>query len=181
MVMHIQPEWFSFNSISVRIPPQNIKTTIQSLEAAWKRVLPNHPFEYSFVDEEFDKQYKTERQLTNLSVIFSILIIFISCLGLFGLTMVAVSQRTKEIGVRKVLGASVSGVAALLSKDFVKLVLIAIVIASPIAWWLMNMWLNDFAFRINIQWWVFVLAGLLAVFIALIMPNSSISGRNTRA
>jgi putative ABC transport system permease protein len=168
MVMHIQPEQFSFNSISVRIPPQNIKTTMQSLEAAWKRVLPNHPFEYSFVDEEFDKQYKSERQLTNLSVIFSILIIFISCLGLFGLTMVAVSQRTKEIGVRKVLGASVSGVAALLSKDFVKLVLIAIVIASPIAWWLMNMWLNDFAFRINIQWWVFALAGLLAVFIALI-------------
>jgi putative ABC transport system permease protein len=111
---------------------------------------------------------KPERQLTNLSVIFSILIIFISCLGLFGLTMVAVSQHTKEIGVRKVLGASVSSVAALLSKDFVKLVLIAIVIASPIAWWLMNMWLNDFAYRIDIKWWVFVLAGLLAVFIALI-------------
>ena len=168
MVMHIQPEWFTFNSISVRLPPQNIKTTMRSLEAAWKRVLPNHPIEYSFVDEEFDKQYKTERQLTNLSVIFSILIIFISCLGLLGLTTVAVSQRTKEIGVRKVLGASVSGIAALLSKDFVRLVVIAIIIASPIAWWMMNNWLNDFAYRINIQWWVFAFAGLLAVIIAFI-------------
>jgi putative ABC transport system permease protein len=89
-------------------------------------------------------------------------------LGLLGLTIVAVSQRTKEIGVRKVLGASVSGIAALLSKEFVKLVLISIVIASPVSWWLMTSWLKDFAYRINIQWWVFGLAGLLAVFIALI-------------
>ena len=101
MVMHIQPEWFTFNSISVRIPPQNIKTTMRSLEAAWKRVLPNHPIEYSFVDEEFDKQYKTERQLTNLSVIFSILIIFISCLGLLGLTTVAVSHVQKRLAYEK--------------------------------------------------------------------------------
>jgi putative ABC transport system permease protein len=168
MLMLIRPEWFSYNNISVRIPRQNIKATMQSLEAAWKRVLPNHPFEYSFVDEQYNKQYKTEQQLSSLSVIFSMLIIFISCLGLLGLTMVAVSQRTKEIGVRKVLGATVSGIAALLSKEFVKLVLIAIVIASPGAWWLMTIWLEDFAYRTDIKWWVLALAGLLAVFIALI-------------
>ncbi len=167
MLMLIRPEWFSYNNISVRIPRQNIKATMQSLEAAWKRVLPNHPFEYSFVDEEYNKQYKTEQQLSSLSVIFSTLIIFISCLGLLGLTMVAVSQCTKEIGVRKVLGASVSNITALLSKDFVKLVLIAVVTASPIAWWLMNKWLQGFAYRTNINWWVFVVAGLLALFIAL--------------
>jgi len=168
MLMLIESEWFWYNNLSVRIPTQNIKTTMQSLEAAWKRVLPNHPFEYSFVDEQFNKQYKAEQQLSSLSVIFSILIIFISCLGLFGLTMVGVAQRTKEIGVRKVLGASVSGIAALLSKDFVKLVLIAILIASPIAWWLMNNWLQEFAYRVNISWWIFIAAGLLALLIALI-------------
>jgi putative ABC transport system permease protein len=167
MLMLMQPEWFWYNNISVRIPTQNIKTTMQSLEAAWKRAVPNHPFEYSFVDEQFNKLYKTEQQLSSLSVIFSALIIFISCLGLLGLTMVAVSQRTKEIGVRKVLGASVANVTALLSKDFVKLVLIAVIIASPAAWWLMNNWLEDFAYRIHIQWWIFFATGLLAVVIAL--------------
>ena len=168
MVMHILPNWFWYDNISVRIPTENAKATIQSLEAAWNKTLPGHPFDYSFVDEDYNKQYKTEQRLSSLSATFSILIIFISCLGLLGLTIVAVSQRTKEIGVRKVLGASVSGIAALLSKDFVKLVLIAIVIASPIAWWLMNNWLKDFAYRINIQWWVFLVAGLSALLIALI-------------
>lgn len=168
MVMHILPNWFWYDGISVRIPTENVKGVIQSLEIEWNKILPGHPFDYSFVDEDYNKQYKTEQQLSSLSATFSILIIFISCLGLLGLTIVAVSQRTKEIGVRKVLGASVSGIAALLSKEFVKLVLISIVIASPVAWWLMNSWLGDFAYRINIRWWVFVLAGLLAVFIALI-------------
>jgi len=168
LVMHILPNWFWYGSISVRIPTPDIKTAIRSLEAEWNKILPGHPFDYSFVDEDYNKQYKTEQQLSSLSAIFSILIVFISCLGLLGLTIVAVSQRTKEIGVRKVLGASVSGIAALLSKDFVKLVLISIVIASPIAWWLMNSWLKDFAYRINIEWWVFVVAGLMALLIALI-------------
>jgi len=168
MVMHILPNWFWYGSISVRIPTSDIKTAVQSLETEWNKILPGHPFDYSFVDEDYNKQYKTEQQLSSLSATFSILIIFISCLGLLGLTIVAVSQRTKEIGVRKVLGASVSGIAALLSRDFVKLVLIAIVIASPMAWWLMNTWLKDFAYRINIQWWVFVVAGVIALLIALI-------------
>jgi putative ABC transport system permease protein len=168
MVMHLLPNLFWYGSISVRIPTTDLKTTIRSLETEWNKTLPGHPFEYSFVDEDYNKQYKTERQLSSLSAIFSILIIFISCLGLFGLTIVAVSQRIKEIGVRKVLGASVSGIAALLSKDFVKLVLLSIVIASPVAWWMMNSWLKDFAYRINIQWWVFLIAGIIALLIALI-------------
>ena len=171
-VMHLLPNWDWYNSLSVRIPTEDVKTAIRSLETAWNKVLPGHPFEYSFVDEDYNKQYKTEKQLSSLSATFSILIIFISCLGLLGLTIVAVSQRTKEIGVRKVLGASVSGIAALLSKDFVKLVLISIVIASPLAWWLMNEWLTDFAYRINIQWWVFVVAGVIAVLIALLTVSS---------
>jgi putative ABC transport system permease protein len=162
------PNWFWYGSLSVRVPTENVKAAIQSLETEWNKTLPGHPFDYSFVDEDYDKQYKTEQQLSSLSAAFSIMIIFISCLGLLGLTIVAVSQRTKEIGVRKVLGASVSGIAALLSKDFVKLVLISIVIASPIAWWLMNSWLKDFAYRINIQWWVFLIAGIMALLIALI-------------
>ncbi len=168
MVMHILPNWFWYGNLSVRIPAENVKAVIQSLETEWNKTLPGHPFDYSFVDEDYNKQYKTEQQLSSLSATFSILVIFISCLGLLGLAIVAVSQRTKEIGVRKVLGASVWGVAALLSKDFVKLVLISIVIASPVAWWLMTSWLNDFAYRIDIQWWVFGLAGLLAVVIAVI-------------
>jgi len=168
MVMHILANWFWYGSISVRVPAADIKTVMQSVATEWNKTLPGHPFDYSFVDDDFNKQYKTEQQLSSLSASFSVLIIFISCLGLFGLTMVAVAQRTKEIGVRKVLGASVSGIAALLSKDFVKLVLIAIGIASPIAWWLMNKWLQDFAYKINVNWWVFVLAGIIALFIALV-------------
>ena len=167
IVMHIVPDWYWYGSLSVRIPTENVKAAIESLETAWSKTLPAHPFDYSFVDEEYNKQYKTEQQLSSLSAVFSILIIFISCLGLFGLAIVAVSQRTKEIGVRKVLGASVPGIAALLSKDFVKPVLIAIIIASPVSWWLMNNWLKDFAYRINIQWWVFLVAGVSALLIAL--------------
>ena len=172
MVMHLLPDWDWYSNLSVRLSATNVKAAIHSLETEWNRILPGHPFDYSFVDEDYNKQYKTEQQLSSLSATFSILIIFISCLGLLGLTIVAVSQRTKEIGVRKVLGASVSGIAALLSKDFVKLVLIAIVIASPLAWWLMNEWLTDFAYRINIKWWVFAVAGVIAVFIALVTVSS---------
>jgi putative ABC transport system permease protein len=168
MVMHILPDWFWYGTISVKVPARRTKETIQSLKAGWDKVLPGHPFDYTFLDENFNRQYKAEQQLGNLSAIFSVLIVIISCMGLLGLTIVAVSQRTKEIGVRKALGASVSHVATLVSKDFVKLVLIAVIIASPIAWWLMSLWLKDFAYRTNIKWWVFGVAGLLAIIIALI-------------
>ena len=145
-----------------------MQQAIQSLKNSWSKLMPGHPFDYFFVDEDYSKQYQTEQRLSSLSLIFSVLVILISCLGLFGLVMVAVSQRIKEIGVRKVLGASITSIASLLSKDFLKLVGIAILIASPIAWWLMTIWLEDFPYRINIGWWVFFAAGILALLIALI-------------
>ena len=169
VVMHIMPlysGWYGY--ISVRLNTKDARQTKSNLQKTWKQFLPDHPFEYYFVDEDYNKQYQTEQRLGNLSVIFSVLTIFISSLGLFGLVMVAVSQRTKEIGVRKVLGASVAGITTLISKEFLKLVIIAIVIASPIAWWLMHAWLQNFAYQINIGWSVFVLAATIAVFIAII-------------
>jgi putative ABC transport system permease protein len=167
--MHIMPVasgWYGF--LSARVNTNDMQKSIESLKTTWAKVFPAHQPEYFFVDEDYNKQYKSEQRLSSLSIIFSILTIFISCLGLLGLVMVAVSQRIKEIGIRKVLGASVSNVVGLLSKDFLKLVLLAGIIAFPIAWFSMNKWLQDFAYRINIGWWVFVLAGILALVIAFI-------------
>ena len=124
-------------------------------------MIPNRPFSYYFLDEFFDKQYRAEDRFGNLFLNFAILAIFISCLGLFGLASYSTMQRVKEIGIRKVMGASVSNIVNLLSKEFIKLVVISFVIAAPIAWYFMNKWLQDFAYRTNIQWWVFALAGIL--------------------
>jgi putative ABC transport system permease protein len=168
VVIHIMPQWFWYSYLSVRLPVANVKTTLHSLEQVWSKTLPNHPFDYFFVDQDFAKQYQSEQRLSRLSVVFSVLIIVISCLGLLGLVIVAVEQRTKEIGVRKVLGATIAGITTLISKDFLKLVTFAIVIASPIAWWIMDKWLADFAYRIQISWWVFAIAGILAILIALL-------------
>ena len=126
------------------------------------------PFSYTFMDTDFNKIYTAEQRTGKLFITFAVFAIFIGCLGLFGLVTYAAEQRTKEIGVRKVLGASVSSIVAMLSKDFAKLVLIASVIAFPVAWWAMNKWLQSFAYRINISWWVFVIAGVSAILIALI-------------
>jgi len=125
------------------------------------------PFEYTFLDEDVQKQYETEVTLSNIINSFTLMAILISCLGLFGLAAFSAEQRTKEIGIRKVLGASVFNLTSLLSKDFIRLVMIAIVIATPISWWAMTKWLQGFAYRINIAWWMFALAGLLAIAIAL--------------
>ncbi|MBD2702353.1 ABC transporter permease [Spirosoma sp. BT702] len=146
----------------------DVKVTLASLEQQWKSVFPDHKFEYKFLDESIASLYEKEEktgQLVNTSTLIAILI---SCMGLFGLAMFTAEQRTKEIGVRKVLGASVGSIVTLLSKDFLKLVIIALVIASPIAWWAMNQWLKDFAYKVDIEWWVFVLAGLLSIGIALL-------------
>jgi putative ABC transport system permease protein len=168
MVLHIMPAasgWYGY--LSARINTGDTRSAIRSLELAWKRILPDDPFEYTFVNEGYNKQYQAEQRLGRLSILFSMLTIFISCLGLFGLVMVAVAQRTKEIGVRKVLGASATGITALLSKDFLRLVALAIIIAIPVSAWFMNKWLTDFPYRIDIQWWVYVLAAFAVVFIAL--------------
>ena len=136
--------------------------------AALVKHLPAYPFEYTFVDDAFNARFKDEQLVGELSRIFAILAILISCLGLFGLAAYTAEQRKKEIGVRKVLGASVSGIVKLLSKDFLKLVAISILIAIPIAWYFMQDWLQDYAYRIEISWWVFVIAGIVAIMIAMV-------------
>jgi putative ABC transport system permease protein len=141
---------------------------VERIKAVYAQVLPEVAFEGRFYEESLNQYYEAEQQMGLLYRVFAGLTIFIACLGLFGLAAFTAEQRTKEIGVRKVLGASVASIVALLSKDFLKLVLVAIVIASPLAWFAMNRWLQDFAYKIDIEWWVFGLAGLLAVGIALL-------------
>jgi putative ABC transport system permease protein len=153
---------------SVKIESQNISNTINSLRAKWNRYFPNDPFSYYFLDETFDRQYKADRQFAKVFGFFAGIAIIIACFGLLGLSAYNVLQRKKEIGIRKVFGASVQNIAYLLSKDFTKLVLMASVIAVPVAWWLMSKWLQGFAYRITISWWIFFLAGPAALLIALI-------------
>ena len=141
---------------------------IKKISATWKNLHPGIPFEYSFLDQDFQHNYETEERISGIVVYFTIIAILIACLGLFGLSAFSAEQRIKEIGIRKVLGSSVSGVVMLLSKDFISLVAIAVLIASPLAWFGMNKWLQNFEYRTSIGWWMFPLAGLLAIFIALL-------------
>lgn len=157
-----------YNNITIRVAGNNIAGTLAYLEKTWKTLLPETPFQFSFLNENFNKLYESEQKQGTLYIFFACIAIFIACLGLFGLSSFAITQRIKEIGVRKVLGANVGRIVTLLSKDFLKLVLIAALLAFPIAWFAMNNWLKDFAFRISIEWWVFILAGILASFIALL-------------
>ena len=163
--MRIEPG--GANLVSVNISSANVPATIADIESKWKSLVPNRPFSYFFLDEFFDQQYRSEERFGKLFLNFAILAIFISCLGLLGLASYSTMQRTKEIGIRKVMGASVRGIINLLSKEFLKLVIISFFIAMPLAWYLMNMWLEDFAYRTNIGWWVFVIAGMIALVIAL--------------
>lgn len=154
--------------MTIKIKPgADIAKAIAEIGAVVKKDNPGYPFEYRFVDEEFDKLFKTESLIGKLSSVFAVLAIIISCLGLFGLAAYTAGRRIKEIGVRKVLGASVSGLVTLLSTDFLKLVALSCLIAFPLAWWAMNKWLQGYQYRIAIHWWVFVLSGVLAMLIAL--------------
>ncbi|AUD03406.1 ABC transporter permease [Spirosoma pollinicola] len=156
------------NELAVRVQADANSSVAGQMERIWKRYLPDQPFHYSYLDADWGALYQSEQVAQRLFGVFAMLAIFIACMGLLGLAMYVIRLRTKEIGVRKVLGASTPGLVALLSKDFLKLVLIAIVIATPIAWYVMDRWLQDFAYHIDIEWWVFVVAGLLAVGIALL-------------
>ena len=138
------------------------------LKLAWNKFSPDFPLDYSFLDENFDRMYKSEEKLSSLLWIFTIMAIFVGCMGLFGLAAYSAEQRVKEIGIRKVLGASAGNIVTLLSGNFVKLIVISLIIAAPIAWWAMNKWLEDFAYRINITWWVFAIAGTSALVIAML-------------
>jgi putative ABC transport system permease protein len=154
--------------VSIKVKGGDMKNTLQSITATWKTFAPNQPIRYTFMDESFASMYADVQRMGHIFTTFAILAIIIACLGLFALSAFMAEQRSKEIGIRKVLGASVSGITTLLSLDFVKLVALAILISSPIAWWGMNKWLQGFAYRAPLQWWIFVLAGFLAILIALI-------------
>lgn len=157
-----------FNVKMASKSPADWQTGIQKMEALWKKTFPDTPFEYKFYDDMLKHFYESERKMAKIVNLATAVAILISCLGLFGLATLTAFQRTKEIGVRKVLGASITSIVGLISKDFLILVLIALVIAGPIAWWLMNQWLADFVYRIDISWWVFGLTALLSVLIAFL-------------
>ena len=157
-----------FNYLIAHSNGLNIKQSLSVLENTWKKLNPNEPFEYSFLDQDFQKNYESESKQASLINYFTIIAIIISCLGLFGLATFTAEQRRKEIGIRKVLGASVSGLVALLSKDFLRLVIIAVIIASPLAWYAMHKWLQNFAYQTSITWQVFALTALIAVVIAFV-------------
>ncbi len=154
--------------ITVRLTPENIKEKVANLEKIYKTYFAGNPYEYFFVDDNFNKQYESEQQYSQIFTTASVWAIVIACLGLFGLATFTAESRTKEIAVRKVLGASTFSITALLSKDFLKLVLIAIIIASPIAYYLMEKWLQDFEYKVEISWWIFALAGVSAIVVALL-------------
>lgn len=159
-----------FNSpaqVSFRINTTNIRQTIADIEHKWKALSPGIPFNYNFMNESFDAMYKADQRAGKIALIFSLLAMFIGCMGIFGLAAFIAEQRTKEIGIRKVLGASAQGIVRLLSKEFVRLVFISFLIAAPIAWWMMQKWLQDFAYRTDIRWWIFPLAGIVTFLIAL--------------
>ncbi|MFN0212969.1 MAG: ABC transporter permease [Saprospiraceae bacterium] len=164
-------------ALSLRIKPQNAAAVIADLEQKWQTMMPNSPLEYHFMDETLNRIYASEQRIGLIAFIFAVLSILVSCLGLFGLAAFTAEQRIKEIGVRKVLGASVGSVVALLSKDFLKLVLLAIVIGSPLAYYFMQQWLSDFAYRIDIQANVFIAAALVAAVIAFL----TVGGQSLRA
>ena len=158
----------SRGSLAVRLRGGNMIAQVGRIETKWKGMANGVPFAYTFMDDDFNKLYQSEKQTGQLFISFAVFAIFIACLGLFGLVTYAAEQRMKEIGIRKVLGAKVGGIVGLLSRDFMKLVLIASLIAFPLAWWGMSQWLHSFAYRIGISWWIFVAAGAAALLIALL-------------
>jgi putative ABC transport system permease protein len=155
------------NSIAIRVHTADLPGLLAKLNKVWLSMAPAQPFERSFMDDDFNHIYDAEQRVGSIFINFAVLAIFIACLGLFGLVTFAAEQRSREIGIRKVLGASVNNIVGLLSKDFLRLVLIAALIAFPVAGWAMHRWLQDFAYRVNIGWWVFLAAGLMALIIAL--------------
>ncbi|MES1218969.1 MAG: FtsX-like permease family protein, partial [Bacteroidota bacterium] len=168
LILHLPQQTYEKDNLYVRISKKNVSAALKYTEAVYKKFDASNPFEYNFLDQNFARQYESEKTQGSLLITFTILAICIACLGLFGLITFTAEQRRKEIGVRKVLGSSVSGIVLLLAKDLLKLVLIAIVIATPIAWTFMNKWLQDFAYRINIVWWIFGIAGFIALAIAFV-------------
>ena len=166
MFLYSQKDW-GFSTLSVKLKGQKQVEALASIQSTWKSLFPDNPLEYQFLDDHFKEIYQTDAQITQMVGILAFLAIFISCLGLFGLASYSAERRIKEIGVRKVLGASISSIVSLLSKHFIKLVIIANIIAWPLAWFTVNHWMQDYAYRLPMSWWVFILAGFVALIIAL--------------
>jgi putative ABC transport system permease protein len=167
----ISPLYMTLNpegGLIFKIKTADVAGLLATMKKQWNSYESGEPFEYNFMDELFNNTYSTEQKTATILNLFSILTIFVACLGLFGLVTYTAEQRRKEIGIRKVLGASVTQVTSMLSKEFLKFVLIASLIAFPIAWWVMNKWLQGFAYRIHISWWIFLAAGAIAILIALL-------------
>ncbi len=153
--------------ITVRLKGDNVKATLSGIENTWQRFVTQHPFHYDFLDATIAAQYLTEQTTQRIFTVFSVLAIFIACLGLLGLAAYTTQLRMREIGIRKVLGASIQNIIGMLTKDFLKLVAVAALAAFPLAWWAMYAWLQNFAYRVNVAWWVFLLAAIIAALIAL--------------
>ena len=166
LAMRIEPDFCYL--VSVKVSTGHLPATLSAIENKWKSIVPYRPLLYYFLDEHFDRQYRSEERFGKLFLYFTVLAIFISCMGLFGLASYSILQRTKEIAVRKVMGASMAGIVNLLSRDFLQLVVISFVVASPVTWWLMHRWLQDFAYRVSISVWDFLAAGMLVVLITLL-------------
>jgi putative ABC transport system permease protein len=158
----------NLNVFSVRIAPENLVGTMKRLEKKWEELAPHRPFDYFFLDESFNSQYRAEERIRIITLYFSLLAIFIGCLGLFGMASYTTEQRTKEVGIRKILGASAAGIVRLISREFILLVLLSNALAWPAAYFFLNRWLQSFAYRMQIGWTVFVLSGALAVVIAML-------------
>ncbi len=171
MMTIFDPSWFS--NVTIRLPKDtDLSATLAGIESVFKEHNPEYPFSYQFADQEFERKFSRIQMITGVANVFAILAIFISCLGLFGLAAFTAEQRTKEIGIRKVMGATISNVVLLLSKDFARLVIIAFALAAPLGWWLLNKWLQDYPYRIQIQWYTVALAGGLALALALVTVSS---------
>jgi putative ABC transport system permease protein len=166
LAVRIEPQ--ASELVAVKVATGGLPATMKAVESTWRSIIPYRPFIYYFLDEYFDKQYRADERFGKLFLYFTVLAICISCMGLLGLSAYSIVQRTKEVAIRKVMGASVGAIVHLLSRDFLLLVVTAFVLASPLTWWLMNGWLTDFAYRIRISWLYFLAAGLLAVLIALL-------------
>ncbi|MDQ6761683.1 MAG: FtsX-like permease family protein, partial [Bacteroidota bacterium] len=157
-----------YRQASIKLSTGNMATTMQSIKKIWQQTLPNSVYEYTFLDDKIASFYKQESQLSQLYKIFAAIAIFLSCLGLYGLASFMAVQRIKEVGIRKVLGATAGNIVYLFSKEFILLIAIAFVIATPLAWYFMHQWLQDYVYRINISWWLFAAGGLAAIIIALV-------------
>jgi len=168
MFMVLIPDWV--NAVTIRLSrSSDLRESLAKVEAVFKKHTPGYPFEFNFADQQFDKKFKSIEMTSTLAGLFASLAVIITCLGLFGLAAFTAQQRTKEIGIRKVLGASVSGLVTLISTDFSRLVVLAFVLASPFAWWLLEQFLQQYKYRIQIPWWVFPLTGLIALMLALLI------------